>query len=594
MTANYNAVLSGSYSDNQTTYTLTTGSATTNSTGSTMYVVVVIKTALTGLVPSVTDSKGNSYSQIGSTITDGQGTYLYRFQSVNMVGGSGHTVTVSNPSFATGTVGSFTSTTITDGTKSFTTNQWASYSCANLTRNDSANVVSNTATVLTFSSVPTSTANGDSYVLGALKMSVVAVELTGCATVSPLDQSTVNSGDYALPKGPGSQTLGAEAANGAVLITAFELLDAANITYTIPTGFTSLYTSGNAGGYPNNINLAVAIQVVSGAGTYNPTWTITGGSGGSFLTTAMDSFIGGSPVDYAINNVATGTIPGDATGDVLRAAFTKLNTSVESLASALALRSTNTGVFGVSSTTGTTTVLNDSTQTWATNQFAGQYLILGGQTVTNPLLAGYSQKIASNTATAITTTAAFGAAIPALIPYQIVPTVSNPTEGSATNVGGTAPSTLVDGFKAWTTNQWQGLYQVTLLGGTYAGQSSIIASNTANTLTLTTAFSTAIAAGTPYMIGSVALQSIQYVTAGTTVTVGVGTQVLELNGPTSMTVTLPSAPYDTQILEISTTTAITSFAMTGGTVSGSPSSLSANTGISFRYRAANTTWYRRY
>jgi hypothetical protein len=239
--------------------------------------------------------------------------------------------------------------------------------------------------------------------------------------------------------------------------------------------------------------------------------------------------------------------------------------------------------------------LIDATQTWATNQFAGQYVTITTGTLPSSGTAtsntAYSALIASNTATTLTF-AALPFATTAGCGYDISPVVTTAqTDGQATSVGGTAPSTLVDASKSWTTNQWAG-YMVTFLGGAYAGQQAPIASNTSGALTLSTAFTSAIAAGTPYVIGSGQIAASQYATSGSTITVNPGTLWLELNGPTTMTVTFPSSPYDTQRLEISTTTAITSFATAGGTVSGAPSTMSANTGIAFRYHLGTTTWYR--
>jgi hypothetical protein len=89
--------------------------------------------------------------------------------------------------------------------------------------------------------------------------------------------------------------------------------------------------------------------------------------------------------------------------------------------------------------------------------------------------------------------------------------------------------------------------------------------------------------------------TVQYLSSGTTVTVGNGVTLLELDGPTSITVTFPTA-YDNQRLQIFTSTAITSFAVsaTGTTVKGTPTSMTANTGVAFVYKASNTTWYRLY
>lgn len=598
MTISTGALTVGASNDTNQSYFVASASGNTSPSGSTFYCVITHKQPVNNRLLNVTDNKGNTWTQIGSAINDSQNCTVLRYYCQNGVGGTGHVVTATNQVYNTGTCSATgTTTTLIDTTQSWVTNAYTNYTVIDVTAAQNEKISSNTATQLTVASAFTNApAAGDSYIIGCFKGTIVFYEITGGLTSGILDQSGTTSGflNSASAGSYPSITLGAEAANGAIIISTFELSAFAVITYTQPTGYTLAYSYGLGTSYPNSVLMASAYQVVSGAGTYNPVWSVGGGS--QYMTSAVDSFLGAgiSGVASAVNVVGIGSVPNDGTGDPARVAFGKVDDNFSVLASAIARRASTTGTFGVSSGAGATNQLVDSTQTWGTNQFAGQILELGGSAATYPTLTGVQRSIVSNTSTAITVSPAFAATVPASIPYKISPTTNGYTEGSATNVGGTSPSTIVDGFKAWTTNQFQGTYQVTLLGGPYAGQSSPIASNTATTLTLSYAFATAIAAGTPYIIGSAAVLASQYVTAGTTVTVTPGVTVLELNGPTSMTVTLPTAAYDQQILEISTTTAITSFAMTGGTVSGSPSSLSANTGISFRYRSATTTWYRRY
>lgn len=66
----------------------------------------------------------------------------------------------------------------------------------------------------------------------------------------------------------------------------------------------------------------------------------------------------------------------------------------------------------------------------------------------------------------------------------------------------------------------------------------------------------------------------------------------------SLTVVVPSAPNDGDAFELSTTQTITALTITpaaGQTVKGGgPFLLAADGGVAWRYRAANTTWYRRY
>lgn len=203
----------------------------------------------------------------------------------------------------------------------------------------------------------------------------------------------------------------------------------------------------------------------------------------------------------ALNPLGIGVYPGDNTGDEVRGGGIKIKSAHAAMLAGISRRTTNPGTFGYTTSTGGTTVVNDSTKNWATNQFAGQTLtFIGPIGSTN---AGYSGTIASNTSNAITLSAAINGAIniPSGAQYEVSPSsVSVGSDGFATATGGTSPSTVIDTAQSWTSNQWQGM-SVTFLAGLYAGRSAIIDSNTSNTLTLGVSYPTAIAAGTPYVIG---------------------------------------------------------------------------------------------
>jgi hypothetical protein len=198
----------------------------------------------------------------------------------------------------------------------------------------------------------------------------------------------------------------------------------------------------------------------------------------------------------ALNPLGIGATVNDTTGDQPRAGFTKIKSDHAHFLASIGRRQTKPGVFGVTSSTGSTTVLNDSTQAWIVNQFAGQTL-----TILTGTLAGVSKTITSNTATAITIPA-FASAIASGVGYQVssAPLTAG-SDGFATAIGGTAPSTVIDTNQVgWSTNAWAGM-GVTFLAGVFAGQCVPILSNSSNTLTLSIALPTAIAPGTPYVIG---------------------------------------------------------------------------------------------
>ena len=66
----------------------------------------------------------------------------------------------------------------------------------------------------------------------------------------------------------------------------------------------------------------------------------------------------------------------------------------------------------------------------------------------------------------------------------------------------------------------------------------------------------------------------------------------------SLTIVMPSAPNDGDAFEVATTQTITALTITPATgqsvMGGGPLTLAANGGVAWRYRAGNTTWYRRY
>lgn len=75
------------------------------------------------------------------------------------------------------------------------------------------------------------------------------------------------------------------------------------------------------------------------------------------------------------------------------------------------------------------------------------------------------------------------------------------------------------------------------------------------------------------------IRSLQLVPAGTIAT---------------YTITMPAAPQDGEIVNISTSQTVTSLTLNGNsgqTISGAPSSLSANTGVDFMYVLSDTKWY---
>ena len=148
----------------------------------------------------------------------------------------------------------------------------------------------------------------------------------------------------------------------------------------------------------------------------------------------------------------------------------------------------------------TNATLSDTTKNWKVNQWAGYWVRItagagspnGSTGAINPLL-----QITSNTATTLTLSGVFTTTPPDTTSiYSIEDVLASgvATSGSTTTLVNSTKS----GGSAWTANQWTNS-RARITGGTGLGQTSIIASNTGDTLTIGTV-GTAIASGSIYEI----------------------------------------------------------------------------------------------
>jgi hypothetical protein len=134
---------------------------------------------------------------------------------------------------------------------------------------------------------------------------------------------------------------------------------------------------------------------------------------------------------------------------------------------------------------GTSTTLVDAGKSWTTNQWANKSV-----EIASGLASVQSRRILSNTADTLT----------------IDGTWTATTGGSATS--GTT-TTLTDASQNWTVNAFAGK-SLELISGTGAPALALIASNTANTITITGSFTTAPANGTLYRVLAVPDATSQY------------------------------------------------------------------------------------
>lgn len=125
-------------------------------------------------------------------------------------------------------------------------------------------------------------------------------------------------------------------------------------------------------------------------------------------------------------------------------------------------------------TSGSTTTLVDSAQSWDVDEFAGLWVMIIDGTG-----EGQMVEITSNTSTTLTFSA-ITTAPDATSVYQI--TAGKPGYAIGVATSGSA-TTIVNSAKTWTSNQWTN-YQVRILSGTGVGQIRNISSNTGTTLTI--------------------------------------------------------------------------------------------------------------
>jgi hypothetical protein len=120
----------------------------------------------------------------------------------------------------------------------------------------------------------------------------------------------------------------------------------------------------------------------------------------------------------------------------------------------------------------TTTTLTDTTKSWTVNQWQN-YAVIITQNSGSP----QQRTITSNTSNTITVSGAWTSPIPAAgTKYEIVDLSGLATAGSTS-------TTLVDSTKSWTTNQWANT-DVVLISGANSTQQRKVLSNTGNTLTI--------------------------------------------------------------------------------------------------------------
>ncbi|WP_334142541.1 carboxypeptidase regulatory-like domain-containing protein [Rhabdothermincola sp.] len=254
--------------------------------------------------------------------------------------------------------------------------------------------------------------------------------------------------------------------------------------YDAATGWFSRKTTTDASGFYQFANINPGnykLNFAKGSSTYAEIWS---GKALNVSTARLETVVSGSTTvsDITVNN---NLVP---------------------------LKSTGTA------TGGSTTTVVDTGKGWSSGQWNGYRvrMITGAA-------AGQSRVVNATTATTLTVSTAFGAAVAAGDQYVIEAAATNaaPGTGQATGGGntgllGTPPKAyLDDATKSWTTNMWAG-YRLRIIAGRGVGQVKEIVANTATRLEVKDDWATASIpnASTVYAIEPVSNASPGYLQGG--------------------------------------------------------------------------------
>jgi hypothetical protein len=167
---------------------------------------------------------------------------------------------------------------------------------------------------------------------------------------------------------------------------------------------------------------------------------------------------------------------------------TALNTTatIASVASATTFTYAVTGSGSPTVTAQSTTTLTDATKNWTTNEHAGRlvYMNTAAITAASGSATGQVVRIASNTATTLTFAATVTAPTNGVSRYSIARGDAIGTLDFGVATGTQSTTTIQDTTKSWAVNIWAGRRVRVLTSG--GPIEAIIASNTSNTLTVST------------------------------------------------------------------------------------------------------------
>ena len=241
------------------------------------------------------DSKGNTYTHIGTQVNNTGTIALDRFYCDSGTGGAGHTVMAQTTNNYSGTATGGTTTTLIDTGASWTVNQWANYHGIVATSGDTFVVSSNTSNTLTFSSaIGTAPSSGNSFTIGVASWNIFLCEGVNQQTSSSLDQSNTGGGFAASPYGVSVTPTSGDLTNGELVISFFaDDFNGGTALVACAGGFTLQQSYNAAGSFGYGVTSGMATQIVTTTGARTPSWIDrSGGGGAQNYVSSTDSFIG--------------------------------------------------------------------------------------------------------------------------------------------------------------------------------------------------------------------------------------------------------------------------------------------------------------
>jgi hypothetical protein len=327
--------------------------------------------------------------------------------------------------FDAGVASSGASTTLTDSSKSWATNRWANYVVRILHGTGIGQtriIASNTATALTVQNA--------------------------------WDTNPDNTSVFAI-QGDSDKLYMVSGGNAAILMHNMDS-QVATFGRQIDWGI-ARNASATVGGHQ-----PVAIASLSNVTT---TATVTTAHAHQFRVNDLVTVRGATDANYNVTAVAIATVPSATTFTYTMAGTPASNTLTGSQS---------------------TTTLTDLTKNWTTNEHAGRlvYMNTAAITAASGSATGQVVRIASNTATTLTFVATVTAPTNGVSRYSIARGDAIGTLDFGVATGTQSTTTIQDTSKSWTTNIYAGRRVRVLTSG--GPIEVIIASNTANTLTVAT------------------------------------------------------------------------------------------------------------